>query len=73
MSKQKLKETLDRLGPEVFEVFYYDEQGIELNLKKYTEIEFDNLEVIDVDTVIEENENGNHFYQIVNITVKDIK
>lgn len=73
MNKRKLKETLDRLGPEVFEVFYYDEQGIELNLKKYNEIEFDNLEVIDVDTVIEENENGNHFYQIVNITVKDIK
>lgn len=73
MIKHKLKETLDRLGPDVFDVFYYDEEGIELDFKKYTEIEFDNLEVIDVNTEIEDSENGNHFYQIVNITVKDIK
>lgn len=70
MSKQKLKETLDRLGPEVFEVFYYDEQGIELNLKKYTESEFDNLEVINTVTNTKKNIQENRTFEFVNITVK---
>ena len=68
--KRTLKDTLDNLGPDVIEVFYFDKKGVKLDLTKYTESEFDSLEVIDIAVKTKKNKIGDRSLEIVNITVK---